>query len=285
MYKIMQIAKRSIFKTMTQSRFYFSIFLNFILIRQLTETVKSFSETVHIKTTPWLFPFFMQNTYIQLMFVLGIVLLFCDAPYIDGGSFFEVIRAGKQQWILGKIVYTWLMSGIYTFFIILITICLLLPQITWENSWGKVLGTLAQTNAAQAMGNSSVSLDYNLMIRYKPLQAMLFSFLIAWTVSFLIAMCIMFLNLFLKKIPGVVGGLLIGTMSLLQKELSNIYVLTYFSPVSWMDIHMWNYEVKLSYPTPFYMKVFLLTTILGLSVCTYVSFVRREEAFTKWRKV
>ena len=129
MFKVLEIAKAGILRIFGQGRFYFALFVNFILIKQLTDSIKGFSEMVHMKAAPWIFPFLMQQSYIQLLFLLGAVLLFCDAPFIDKGSSFEMIRAGKLKWIVGKIIFTVLLSCIYTFSIIILSVVLLLPEI------------------------------------------------------------------------------------------------------------------------------------------------------------
>jgi hypothetical protein len=277
MFKVLEIAKAGILRILGQGRFYFALFVNFILIKQLADSVKGFSETVQTKTAPWIFPFLMQQSYIQLIFLLGAVLLFCDAPFIDTGSSFEMIRAGKGNWIIGKIIYTALLSGIYTFCIIILSVGLLLPRINFSNDWGKVLGTLAQTNAAEVYGNSFIKLDYGIMIKYSPCEAMLYSFLIAWCICFITGMLIMLLNLLFKKIPGAIGGMMIGALSYFQKNFSNLYTMSFFSPASWMDIGMWNKGLVLSYPTIRYMYSFLTLLIFGLITITVILFCRCDD--------
>lgn len=278
MFKVLELTRANIFRMLGQGRFYFALFVNCILINQLTDSIKGFSEMVHLKTAPWIFPFLMQQSYIQLIFILGAVILFCDAPYIDQGSSFEMIRAGKRKWIMAKIIYTLLMAGIYTMAVLVLSILLLLPRIYICSDWGKVLGTLAQTNAAEVYGNSFITLDYGIMIQYSPCEAMLYSFLIASCICFITGMVIMFLNLLCRKIPGAIGGMLIGALSYFQKNFSNLYTMSFFSPASWMDIGMWNRGIKLSYPTITYMNTFLAILIFGLVTVTIILFCRCDDA-------
>lgn len=277
MFKAVKIAKGGMLRTLGQARFFFAIFINVILSEQLTSSIKKFSEAVQIKTSPWIFPFLMQQSYIQMIFLAGVVLLFCDAPFINRGSSFEMIRAGKRKWIIGEIIYVLLLSGIYTLAIIFLSVGLLIPRIDLLNEWGKVLGTLAQTNAAEVFGNSYIKLDYGIMIKYSPCEAMFYSFLIAWCVSFLVGMFIMFLNLLLKRVPGAIGGMMIALLSYFQKNFSNLYTMSFFSPASWMDIGLWNKGVVLSYPTVEYMVSFFVFFIVGLIIATIILFNKSED--------
>lgn len=272
MYKAVRVATGEIIRTFEQPRFYFVLFVNSILIVQLTDSIKGFSEMVQLSTTPWIFPFLMQQSYIQLLFLAGAVLLFCDAPFTDEGSPYELVRVGKIRWIIGKIIYIILLACIYTSSIIVLSVVLLIPRICFEWEWGKVLGTLAQTNAADVFGNSYIQLDYGIMIKYSPCEAMTYSFLIASCVCAIIGLLTMLLNMLLKKVPGAIGGMLIAALSYFQKNFSNLYTMSFFSPASWMDIGMWNKGIVLSYPTVKYMSLFLVTSIVGLVVLTIISF-------------
>ena len=115
------------------------------------------------------------------------------------------------------------------------------------------------------------------MIKYSPCEAMFYSFLIAWCVSFLVGMFIMFLNLLLKRVPGAIGGMMIALLSYFQKNFSNLYTMSFFSPASWMDIGLWNKGVVLSYPTVEYMVSFFVFFIVGLIIATIILFNKSED--------
>lgn len=281
MQKSVSVAKNNLCRTLFEARFYFALFVNTILIKQLTDTINKFSESVDIKVCPWIFPFLMQEKYIQFLFLAGAVLLFCDAPFVDGGSSYEIIRAGKKNWIVGKIIYMFSLSVIYTSGIVLITILLLIPHVTFQNSWGKVLGTLAQTNAAAVFGNAYIELDYGIMLKYHPVTAMLFSYILSFCVCFIVGLCVLVMNLYFKKIPGALGGMAIALMSYFQNNFSDLYIMSYVSPTSWLDIALWNREVTLSYPSVNYMITFLSMTIIVLSGITVVMFGNSEDILKK----
>lgn len=281
MHRIYQVAKNGIYRTLTHGRFYFALFVNFILIKQLTDCIRNFSEAVGINASPWLFPFFMQQSYIQFLFLAGATLLFCDAPFIEEGSSFEMIRAGKKKWLAGKLLYMLILSVLYTAAIMLLTIFLLFPRISFQNKWGKVLGTLAQTNAAAVFGNDYISLDYKIILKYQPIEAMVFSFLMAVCVCFIVGLCVLIINLCFKKVPGALGGIAVALMSYFQKNFSNLYAMSFFSPASWMDIALWDRKITLSYPSVNYMVTFLTLSIVSLCACSMIVFWRTKDVLKK----
>ena len=277
MRSIVLVAKNAVFRSLVQSRFYLIIFVNTILIKQLTDSIKAFSELTGVKATPYIFPFLIQQTFIQLLFLIGASVLFCDAPFVDRSSSFEMIRTGKKKWLLGKIVYIAEMSFLYTAALMLISGILLLPQITWEKSWGKALFTLAQTNAAAVVGNDFIHLDYSLMLRYEPLEAMLLCGLIPWAVCVIVGLSILVINLIFWRIPGITGGIFIAMMPYFQKNFSNLHRMSFFSPGTWMDIALWNPDIRTLYPTVAYMISFMIVAILIMIGISFFQLERMDD--------
>ena len=274
MHRILSVAGNGIFRTLLQSRFYFVLFVNITLIKQLTDSIKNFSELTGVKAAPYIFPFLLQQTFIQLLFLAGAAVLFCDAPFIDQSSSFEMIRTGKKKWLWGKLIYIVGMSFVYTVFLMLVSGLLLFPQITLQKSWGKALFTLAQTNAASVLGNDYIHLDYSLMLQYEPLEAMLMSGLMAWVVCVIVGLCILVINLTFERLPGALGGILVAMLPYFQKNFSNLHTMSFFSPGTWMNITLWNTEVRTLYPTVGYMSIFF---ILSIVIMVGMSFFRLER--------
>lgn len=277
MHSVIAVAKNGIFRTLRQSRFYFVIFINITLIKQLTDSIKEFSQLTGVKAVPCIFPFLMQQTFIQLLFLAGATMLFCDAPFIGQDSSFEMIRAGKKKWLAGKMVYVMGMSFIYTVTLALVSGLLLFPQITFQKGWGKALFTLAQTNAASVLGNDYIHLDYSLMLRYEPLEAVAVSVFLAWVVCVMTGLCILAINLSFERVPGTVGGIIIAMLPYFQKNFSNLHAMSFFSPGTWMDITLWNTKVRTHYPTVNYMITFFMLFIAVMAVIIFLQFERVDD--------
>lgn len=248
-------------KSVTEGRFLFALIINLVLIKQLTDSVKSFAELVGVKCSPWLFPFLIREYYIQFMFITGATLLFADAPFIDHETNFEIIRTGRLKWITGKELYIFILSFIYSISIIALSTLLLIPDLQMQSGWGKVLNTLAQTDTS-SMGDNFMVLDYHIIQRYTPMQAILLCLVLMTVVCFMVGLCALCINLYFKKVPGAVGGLAIALFPYFQINFSDLYKMAFFSPASWMNISLWNTKVVSSYPTDKYMMGYLSCCIL-----------------------
>lgn len=277
MHSIISVARNGIFRTLLQGRFYFIIFINITLMKQLTDSIKDFSQLTGVKVVPCIFPFLMQQTFIQLLFLVGATMLFCDAPFIAQDSSFEMIRTGKKKWLLGKLMYVIGMSFIYTATLMLISGLLLFPQITIQKGWGKALFTLAQTNAASVLENDYIHLDYSLMLQYEPLEAMLMSGLMAWLVCIIVGLCILVINLSFERLPGSVGGITVAMLPYFQKNFSNLHTMSFFSPGTWMNITLWNTKVRTHYPTVKYMVTFFVLSIAIMAAISFLQFERVDD--------
>ena len=91
--------------------------------------------------------FFTDDSGSQLFIILGALLLFCDAPFLNQNSSWQILRAGRKNWFWGNMAYIWLLSLVYAAILSLLPVLLMIPHLEWTAEWGKVLGTLAQTNA------------------------------------------------------------------------------------------------------------------------------------------
>ncbi len=57
-----------------------------------------------------------SDFYILSFSILGIMILFCDAPFINAGTSFLLIRSSRKNWVVGQIIYIFIASLIYYLF-------------------------------------------------------------------------------------------------------------------------------------------------------------------------
>lgn len=94
----------------------------------------------------------MSDDHVVLIASLGALLLFCDAPFIDSEQPYIVLRSGRKKWVAGQIAYIAISSALFTLFLYLLTLLLLLPWLEFSTEWGKAIGTLAQTTTGYDLG-------------------------------------------------------------------------------------------------------------------------------------
>lgn len=262
--RIWVICRNGIFCTIFNCKIYVALIFVSILFQQLVGPIKDFSKLVGIKVNGWVFPFLTEYSFVQVAVVLAVAFIFCDIPFDDEASEWMLLRAGRQNWIFGKVLYIILMSGIMTFLFFLVSIILLIPQLQLRTGWGKVLGTLAQTDAANVMGLNIIKLDYNLQISYEPLQASIYSMLMAWLVLSMAGMLILVCNLLFKKGIGQIVGIGFAFLAFLAPNFSNMYQAYYFSPASWLNISLFTAGEYSEFPSLSYMISFILISDIVL---------------------
>jgi hypothetical protein len=124
-------------------------FLLIILIHIYLTPVINFSIAAKYKVTPWVVIFLFSSVYFDLIFLLGSIYLFSKVPFLERWQMYQQIRYGKTKWgfiQIGKIV---LSSFSYVFVIILLSFLALAKNLHYEKGWGKVLYTLALTDAGE----------------------------------------------------------------------------------------------------------------------------------------
>ena len=168
-------------KTFTTPRFYVALLWIAILFHVMTVGIRGFCEQTGVDVTFWMLPFMTRYNGDQIIIVLGALLLFCDAPFLEPNSGWQILRAGRKSWFWGNMLYIVVVSFFYTICLSMIPVLLVFPNVGWETGWGKVISTLAQTNAAYTFDQEP--LDYLILSRFSPQEAMGLTMLAIWCLS------------------------------------------------------------------------------------------------------
>ena len=87
-------------KTFTTPRFYVALLWIAILFHVMTVGIRGFCEQTGVDVTFWMLPFMTRYNGDQIIIVLGALLLFCDAPFLEPRVADFAGRAEKL--VLGK---------------------------------------------------------------------------------------------------------------------------------------------------------------------------------------
>lgn len=258
---------------------YIAILWVAFLFTTFTQLLKQFCITVNINSSPWIFPFLTNDFGNQMFIILGALLLFCDAPFLNQNSMWQILRAGRIRWFSGNLLYIWIMSLIYTLILGILPILLTLPYIEWTAGWGKVLGSLAQTNAASQIGINT--LDYSIMVHFTPAQAMVLTLLAVWLNVVLIGMLNYTFNLIVKNGIGAVASVILGLTPLLITRLVRFAVGYYLAPPLWMDLSNYRWKSYGYGPSFTYVYSVLLGAITVCMFLSYLSVKKRDLNFAE----
>lgn len=252
-------------------RIYIVLLLLIGYITMMLNCVNDFCSKSGYKITPWVFPFFIAQPYSLLMILLGLILLFCDAPFMESEQPYIIMRSGREIWTAGQILYIVLSSAIFFAIVELLTILLLLPNLSYENDWGKVINSFAQNGASRY--GVVFSFDYTIVSSFNPLQAMVIELLLCWLMGIFIGLLMFVLNLAISRSAGVIAAAAFAVFPLFIKR--NNFQLHYFSPASWTSLSVIDFTGTTSFPSPLY--VFLGYTLLIAFLITLAMLFMRQR--------
>lgn len=255
-------------------RIYILGILLVIFVYFYVSPIINFSSSVGYRVTPWAFPYFTDFVITQLLMMLGIVFLFCDAPFTDLGYPYFLIRSGRISWAVGQVFYIMLGTAIYFLFIVLISMLILLPNIFPSFEWGKVLSTLAQTNVGPSF-NLLLPINEQIQFLYTPIQALGFSLLLEWCAGTILGLVIFITNMFVGRAMGAIIASAIVLLDIVIKNAFPNYMYR-FSPVSMARLTVLDPSGLSARPTTLYACIFFASGIIILGVAAVLS-ARKQE--------
>lgn len=191
----------------------------------------------HLKVSVWVYLFLMTDVQFLILFTAGVIYFFSDFPLLDGWNNYYMLRLGRVKWLLVQIEYIVASAVIIVGIVFVFTAVVLWPYTDFTAEWGKVLYTIAKTDAGQHVGMFwTISLQF--LNQYSPLTAACISAFISILGISFIGITMMACRLCVSKSFGI---LLLTALTVLVPvadyfgEMFQIG-LTMFSPVSWMRV-------------------------------------------------
>lgn len=257
----LQMCMNNIRKWSANPRIPLIAFLIAIFIKTYTDPVGRMVVSTGVAVTPFLFPFIMSGWYSMILLMLGIVLLFCDAPFIDEHQPYQIMRSNRKTWLTGQILYVIVGSALYFAFVIFVSSIFFVPKISFVDEWGKVWTTLARTNAASQYG-LSFSVPYSIISSYHPLNALGLSFLMSWLVGSFLGLLLFVLNRFVNRAFG--AFLCVAVVVFACFVNFGDVRMAYYSPITWTSLYIMDPYGLTRAPTTTYglTTILILNTIL-----------------------
>ena len=249
----------------TNPRIYILFLILGGFVHHVMQSLCDVAETLETGITPWLLPFLCSDLYAGLYILLGFVLLFCNAPFVDRHQPYAIIRIGKSRWMAGQMLYIVIASFIYTLSIQIMVIISLLPVLTFEMDWGTFLYTTAQIPIEEA--HLLLRIGYDVIVKYTPLNATLLSFLLIWLEGILIGFLLFVFNLQFKRTVGTIVVCFYAMTFWLVKELiDDNPFLWKVMPAVWMDMEALAEGSVFKHPGTVYVLLgfFILITALAI---------------------
>ena len=197
---------------------------------------------------------------------LGIILLFCNAPFTDEQQLFVMLRVGKLRWFVGQILYIILASVCYFGIIVLMTIFRFFPYIGVSIEWGDALRNGSMENIFGA------SVPLKVLEQFSPIQAFGYAFGISVGVGIVFGLLILLINMHKESVWGI-GTAVIWLASSLFVTLFVTKVenfLKCFTITEWCDLQIYmngTYSLSLTYTVLFLVVLIIIFTV-GILIST-----------------
>ncbi|MEG2290662.1 MAG: hypothetical protein RR891_08115 [Clostridium sp.] len=262
----MHICNENIRKWSSNYRIWVLFIMISIFVFDYANEIIKFAYAVNYKVAPWMFPFLFTQSYMKRIIFMGVILLFCDAPFIDNTQQYVVVRSGRKSWNIGQISYIFLASFLYFLFIIAIAIIFNLRYMEFNLDWGKVLGTLGLSNVGD-MVSSKVWVSGKIISFYTPLQAMSISYILSSLVATLIGLLIYVINSITNsQFLGILSGIVLVLVDTLTKYNDD---LLWFSPVSWASLDKIGIEKTATMPPISYVfgaLIIIISILISIAI-------------------
>lgn len=244
--------------------------------------LSQFAAAKDVAVTAWVFPHLTTPPVMQVFACLTI-LLFSDAPFADRHMPFLVIRSGQRNWVIGQLIYIVVAAFVYTAFILLVSVLVLVPNVQISSDWGIILKTLA----VEAAPSVTIFPDVRILTMFSALEAVLISFGLFWLVSVFIGVLIFCFNIVVGKMSGLIASgvfIFISFFSIVHGRLILGDWISYFSPISWMSMSFFNWDNTMAFSSPSltYAILWLLLAITLMSIVSIKVFCKKDLDIQEW---
>ncbi len=253
----------------------------FLIIMTLiyVDDVKKVADYTGGGMSVWIFPFLYSQFYTKVLFTLPVVLMFCDAPFVDKNQLFIMMRTTRTKWLCGQLLYIVLASGIYYLFIFVVSILSTVFYGDFSLEWGKTLNMLAYSpTVAYDAEVYSLTVSRIVVEYFTPLLACFYTFILSWLSAIFLGLVVFVCNLFTgSRIWGIAASSFFIILSISARGLRN---LDRFSPISWSTLDGIDVGGLTFRPSIVYCLCAFALLIVALTAAVII-FGRRKSLDTK----
>lgn len=255
-------------------------FLEDIFLRGM----RDFCTMVKYPVTPWVFTFLMSNVYFQILVMAFVIYYYSNVPFMQQWGMYQVIRSGRICWAAAQIGSIVLSAIGITVIAFLEEIVVLIRHLELIPDWGKVLHTIALTNAdieyGMYIGSNAMTIN-----RYTALEATGLTVLLSVLVISFMGLLMFAISLFLPRMAavGVAGVFLVLPIFGRNISIPKQKLLNSLSPVSWMQVE-WIGGERLGYQVMPELSYIMPVLLILLAVLCTVIIWRVKNVEFQWNK-
>lgn len=219
-----------------QSKCILTVVLFLIFANAYTEEIISFAKTTEYGIAPWIGIFFTTTRFPRLIMEILFLLFISDLPFRKKNDMFFLLRSGRRVFCGGNLLFVWACAGIFSVVVVFLSGIWIVGHMDWTMKWGKIIGTLAMTDAGVEFTHSVV-VSAKLVMGQEPLFCAVKACGLFFLCNVLLGELYICCNLLAqgKNRGVVVCGLLLMWDFMIQSD-PVLWKFAYFSPVSWSNL-------------------------------------------------
>lgn len=268
-----------------QSRTGSFLLLQFFLMYIYVKPLVACADGLQHSSTIWFYPYLVSNVIYLFLWMLGVIFFFSDVPFMQYRNMYEVIRIGRRQWAISHIITIFVESAMIMIVNFLMSIICLRGRIEWTNEWGKLLHTIAITNAGEKF-NMYFDISYENMQKFTPVGLLILTLTMGTLVLAFAGLFMFAVSLMWNRTAAVAGA---SIMVIMIFVIDNVHFLiakgiACFSPVSWMQtakIGVIKHGTAYIQPSVSYMFMMLM---IGIFVLAAGIMLKIRDIEFEWNK-
>ena len=103
--KALRICCQNVRKWGGNRRIWMLIILSILSVHLYTRGLWDICSYVGEPMSPWIFPFLFIFRYMKIEFMIPLVFIFCDAPFVDSNQMYVMLRTDRTTWGIGQVLY------------------------------------------------------------------------------------------------------------------------------------------------------------------------------------
>lgn len=232
------------------------------------DDAKKLADFLNTDVPVWIFPFMYSQFYIKALYTLPVVLMFCDAPFVDQNQVFAMMRTMRIKWLCGQVLYIISASGVYYLFLLFISLLLTVFYGGFSFEWGKALTAEAFSSVSYQAGVDYFSVSRSVIEYFTPLLAVFYTFILSWLGAIFLGLLILVLNLLTNsRIWGIIVSSVFVVLSLAAAKRPR---LVSFSPISWTTLNFIDVGKLTKYPSITYVLSAYAILIISLTAAVFI---------------
>jgi len=206
--QILRVCKIQMKGWLSNPRIYIAFFIGIVL--SVMDASRYYDYTVYYGAPmnilePYIFT--TSSQFSTVLLALGMALLLSDAPFADQSTTYSIYRTGRNNWVLGKVLYVVASAALYNLAVFLSGALYVLNNAFFSDFWSEPLYVLAvKPPAYVATRFSGLGFPFpNLLSSMPPVTAALQAFLLAVLYSCVLGLILFLVNLNSGRIWGFVA--------------------------------------------------------------------------------